>query len=101
MAITRQERLVKAWVKNDNLSLIDMYNKCREEGWMDYLVETQESIREFIIDKVSNGIWVAPLLQSIEDDTSAELFKFDSAGWSNNPAKPIYEKAELAQALGY
>lgn len=32
--MTRQERLVKAWVKNDNMTLMDMYNKCNGEGWL-------------------------------------------------------------------
>lgn len=30
--MTRQECLVKAWVKNDNMTLMDMYNKCNWEG---------------------------------------------------------------------
>ncbi|MEF9983744.1 MAG: hypothetical protein RR806_07455 [Oscillospiraceae bacterium] len=101
MAVSRQERLVKSWVKNDNLSLIDMYNKCYEEGWMDYLVGTQEDIREFIADKVRNGDCpCAKTLADIESDTRAELFKFDASCWGFGAA-PIYDKEELAEAMGY
>ena len=97
----RQERLVKTWVKNDNIDLMGMYNKCCEEGWMDYLVDTQESIREFLADKVRNGDCpCAKTLADIESDVLAELFKFDASCWGFG-ATPIYDKQELAEAMGY
>lgn len=80
--MTRQECLVKAWVKNDNMTLMDMYNKCNWEGWLVSFVETQDSIREFLADKIRNGDCpCAKTLADIEGDTRADLFKFDASCW--------------------
>lgn len=99
--MTRQERLVKAWVKNDNMTLMDMYNKCNGEGWLVYIVETQDSIREFLADKIRNGDCpCAKTLADIEGDTRADLFKFDASCWGFG-ASAIYDKEELAEVMGY
>jgi len=94
-----RERNIKRWKNNDNMDLMDMYNKCNENGWCDYKVVTQEDLREFIKKCIDNIHYCAPLLQSVENDTAADLFIFDYTGWSNNPAKPIYNKDELADAI--
>ena len=44
---------------------------------------------------------VVVLLASIENNTWADFFVFDVTGWSNNPAKPIYTKEELAEVLNW
>jgi len=97
----KQARTIKRWVKNDDMSLSDMYNKCAEKGWCDYTIESQDLLRDFIVNKISEGIFVAPLLESIENNTAAEYFKVDLSSYSNLPAEPIYTKEEFAGALGY
>lgn len=92
-------KYIKQLRDDENISLHEMFNKLFENGWTDYTVETQEDLRNFICDKVQNGDFVAPLLQSIEDNTMAEYFIFDMSSYSNNQAIPIYNKDELANAL--
>lgn len=92
-------RTIKRWQKNDNMTLDEMYEKCVEKGWTNYLVETEQFLRDFVIDMVNRGCSVAPLLQSIEDNTVADYFAFDVTGWSNTPAKPIFDKDDLAKYL--
>jgi hypothetical protein len=76
-----------------------MYNKCADNGWCDYIVETQDALRDFVVEKVGAGVFVAPLLQSIENNTAADYFIVDLSSYSNLPAKPIYTKQELMEVL--
>lgn len=95
----RRKSLIRAWAADPALSLEDMYDRCAAEGWLDFFVETEEMIREYVMDKVAKGFRCAPLLKSIESSPDAELFAFDATGWSDKPAKPILTKEDMAAAL--
>lgn len=94
-----KEKTIKRWLKNDDITLDEMYEKCFDRGWTQNTVETQEDLRYFICSMINRDCAVAPLLQSIEDNTAAEYFEFDVTGWSNTPARPIYDKDDLANCL--
>ena len=94
-----QEKMLKAWVSDPELTLEEMYDKCDDEGWTNYNVESIELLEQYIIEHIKQGVNVAPLLASIENNR-ADYYAFDTRGWSNLPAKPIYTKEELAKALG-
>ena len=98
--MNRRNKLLEEWASDSELTLEEMYDKCDEYGWCDFFVEKEERIRDIISDYVKRGIVCSPLLKSIEENLSADVFVFDVTGWSNNPAKPIYTKKELAEALG-
>ena len=96
-----QEEMIRMWVSDPDLSLEDMYDNAAEQGMTDYRVESRETLENYIIDHIKQGFKVAPLLASIENNTWADLYVFDVTGWSNNPAKPIYTKEELAEVLDW
>ena len=96
-----QEEMIRMWVSDPDLSLEDMYDNATENDMTNYLVERRETLENYIIDRIKQCFKVAPLLASIENNTWADFFVFDVTGWSNNPAKPIYTKEELAQVLDW
>lgn len=100
MAIDKKQRLINSWVKNDNIDLIDMYNKCVENELADFIY-TQESLREVMAKHITDGdspCWKT--LKDIDENTAAELFCFDWSCWGMG-ATAIYTKEELANQLGY
>lgn len=90
------EKELKRLLEDENVDLHEFVNLVES----DY-IHTQEMLREFVCDMIKQDIFCATLLQSIEDDTSADYFYFDMSGWSNASAKPIYNKEDVFNACLY
>lgn len=94
-----KETMLKKWVKDEKISLIDMYNLSYDKDYASCVVTTEDTIREWIIYGVKEYWNVADTLKLIEQEPLAELFKFDySAGTCCTP-EPIYTKEELMEIL--
>ena len=93
------ETKLKKWVEDEEMSLGEMYDKCCEEGLCLYLVEREETLRDFIKDMVTEGNTVAPLLASMENNPCAEFYLLDLSSYSDNEATPIYYKKDLMSAI--
>ena len=64
------------------------------------IVETQESIREFLCSEaIPNRISCSKLLESLEDNTATQFFEFDFNDSINVPAKPLYTTEDLINAV--
>ena len=95
-----QENMIKAWATDPDVSLEEMYSRAAARGYTDYIVERREVLIGFIHDNIKRNMKVAPLLASIENARWADYYAFDMTSYSNLPAKSIYTKEELAEALG-
>ena len=95
-----QEEMLKTWVSDPDVSLKDMYLLAAENGYTDYVVERRETLMAYVHANIRRNMKVVPLLESIENNRWADFYAFDVTSCSNLPAKPIYTKEELAEALG-
>ena len=94
-----REGMLKAWLTDTDVSLDEMYLNACQNGYTNCIVEPRGTLEEFVVKNIKNGFRVAPLLASMEN-CEADYFVFDVTGFSSTPAKPIYTKRELAEALG-
>ena len=95
-----QEEMLKMWVSDPDVSLEEMFIRAYRKGYTDYVVERRETLMEYVHDNIKRNMKVAPLLASIENARWADYYEFDVTSYSYLPAKPIYTKEELAEALG-
>lgn len=61
-------------------------------------LETDNTIREYVITMIRAGYTVAPLLESIEKE-NAEYFYKDFDYRSSRPAKPLYSAIDMIKAV--
>lgn len=83
------------WCKDGKHTLDDIYNEFGDDFCGG--IETQDYIREYIINMINKGIYVAHVLQAIEDNTACDYFEFDCENIST--PNPIYDTSELAECI--
>ena len=94
-----REARLQSWLHDPDVTIEEMYARAERRGYTKYIVETQDSLIAFVEDNIKRGMKVTPLIASIENNAWADYYAFDVTSYSNLPAKPIYTKQELLEAL--
>jgi transcriptional regulator with XRE-family HTH domain len=99
--MSEDEKRINVLVKDDEISLMQMYQIAQSEGLGDLNnVNDKETIGMYIADKMKDNVPVSHILRTIEVYDFVELFEIWLGNSSITPI-PIRTKKDLKKALGY
>lgn len=91
---------LKHLVENDDIDLNDLFNILSSEGLLDNIVDRRDTIIEWIIDNIRNNNNFSKILSMVES-SDADFFTVDYTLGTCQTLRPIANKQELVEMIGY
>jgi len=95
-----KEMNIQKLIADDGVDLDHMYSILENAGLTQYLIVKREELLDYVKENIDRNMKVAPLIKSIEDNPYAKYYRFDRSSCSNLPAVPVYDKKDMAAAIG-
>ena len=95
-----KEMNIQKLIADDGIDLDYMYSILENAGLTQYLIVKREELLDYVKENIDQNLKVALLIKSIEDNPYAKYYRFDMSSCSNLPAMPVYDKKDMAKAIG-